>query len=175
MVGLLTAPGRGAGLQIHRPRGQDSSQPRRGWVAWHRQGQRLPSWPSGPDDDVHLVGVKGNVAGDVRDGVVRLAVGPHRVRPPAVGGDAVVGRVALVRAVGLGGAGREQRLIDVLERDVLDRRVVRLAQGQGGPWWWVVQPAMVELVALDVVKQPLQATLAGPPNVREPRSDFVAA
>jgi hypothetical protein len=76
---------------------------------------------SGPDDDFYSVRVEGDVAGDGCDSVVRRRVEPHRINQPAVSeGDAVVGGVALVRTVRLGGAGREQRLVDIAERDVVD-------------------------------------------------------
>ena len=84
--------------------------------------------PSRPD--LGAVGVEGDVAGDLRHRRVRVLVGPDDV---GLGRavrrlDAVVARVALVGAVGLGGAAVEQRLVDVLERDVLGDRVGRLGQ-----------------------------------------------
>jgi hypothetical protein len=59
-------------------------------------------------------------------------VGPRRVGHRSLGQlDCVVGRVAFVRAIGVGLGRGEQRLIDVGERDVPDRRVAGFAQCQG--------------------------------------------
>src|SRR5205809_704694 len=61
--------------------------------------------------DLHAIGVEGQVAGDRRHGGVGVFVCPDRVLDDSVwSGDAVVGGVALVRAVGRRRTGSQHRL-----------------------------------------------------------------
>jgi hypothetical protein len=71
------------------------------------------------------------VVDDVCDGRVRSLVGPHRVhRLLSPDGDAVVAAVPLVGTVRCVICRFEQRRVDILEWDVLNRWVVRLMERQ---------------------------------------------
>ena len=91
--------------------------------------------PAQVDDDVDPVGVEGHVPGDLGHGGVGLGVVPHRVGDLAVrGGERVVRRVALVRAVG-GVVARLQHLgADVGERDVVAPSGSRPPAGRAPRW-----------------------------------------
>src|SRR5882762_7620327 len=65
---------------------------------------------------------------DGRYCLIGLFVGPRHIFTAGVG--AVVIAVALVRAVGRMGGSRELRHVDVAARNVLNRWIVRLLQGQ---------------------------------------------
>jgi hypothetical protein len=89
------------------------------------QVYRKPGRLSGDELDVHLLWIERDVSGDRGDGWVRLRVSPQRVRyirtmigavidAVAVGrGQAVIGGLTLVRAVGRGGTRQQRRKIDV--------------------------------------------------------------
>src|SRR5262249_20119893 len=77
-------------------------------------------------DRVHPVGVEREVVLDLAHGIVRVLVAPYRVRAArSGGGDAEVGGVALVWAVGVVVGAHQQAQVGILPRHVVDDRVVR--------------------------------------------------
>ncbi len=80
---------------------------------------------------VDAIGIEGQVVLNLGNSGVRSLISPHRI-----GGahpsrrDAVVSAIALVRAVGGVVRPLQERHVDVLARDVLNRRVGGLSQGQ---------------------------------------------
>src|SRR5882724_11729503 len=80
-------------------------------------------------DRIDTVGIEREMILDRRNGGEWSLIGPYGVRGPrTTQRDAVVGAVSLVGAVGGVIRPRQQRHVDVLARDVLDRRVARLTQ-----------------------------------------------
>src|SRR6202035_368175 len=85
-------------------------------------------------DGVHTVGIESDVVHDRGDRGIGRLIGPDGVdRTLAPEGDAVVGAITLVRAVGGVVRPLEQRGVHVLARNILDRRVARLAKSQCRP------------------------------------------
>src|SRR6202166_716995 len=82
-------------------------------------------------DGVHTVGIESDVVHDRSNRGIRRLIGPDGVdRTLAPEGDAVVGAVTLVRAVGGVVRPLEQRGVHGLAWNILDRRVARLAKSQ---------------------------------------------
>src|SRR6202163_1503151 len=96
------------------------------------RGKRLAARPF--LDGVHTVGIESDVVPDRGDRGIRRLIGPEGVdRTLAPQGDAVVGAVTLVRAVGGVVRPLEQRGVHVLAWNILDRRVARFAKSQCRP------------------------------------------
>src|SRR4029077_20621903 len=82
-------------------------------------------------DRVDAIVVKGEIILDRRDGGVWSLITPHRVdRSLTAERDAVIAAIAFVRAVSAMIGGFEERYVDILARDVLNRRIGAFAQGQ---------------------------------------------
>src|SRR4030095_783084 len=82
-------------------------------------------------DRIDATRVEGNVVLDRSDGRIRRLIDPDGIlRSMSADRNAVVGAVALVGAVGTMVRAFQQRHVDILSRDVLDRRIRSFLQGQ---------------------------------------------
>src|SRR5205807_539830 len=82
-------------------------------------------------DRVNTLGVEGEIILDRRDGSVWGLITPHSIdRTLAAERNAEVGGVPLVGAIGRAICPRQERHIDILARDVMDRRIMGLAERQ---------------------------------------------
>src|ERR1700720_4533603 len=85
-------------------------------------------------DRVDAFGIEGEMIFDERDRRVRRLIGPHGIhRAMPAKWNAEVGTVALIGTVGGVVRALEQRHVYVLARDVLNRRIARLAQNESVP------------------------------------------
>src|SRR5437660_8077520 len=78
---------------------------------------------------IDAIWIESDVILDRGDGCIRCLVGPHRIhRSVAAERNAVVSAVALIGAIGVMVGSFQQRHVDILLRDVLDRGVTSLSQ-----------------------------------------------